>query len=119
MGNHNVELGRRGEDYAAAYLQRHGVQVLARNWRCSIGELDLVCRDQRGVFAVEVKTRSSRRYGDGFEAVNAAKFQRLQRLLLCWAKSEECWVNTLRIDVIEVYWGNGKPSLHHHREVTQ
>ena len=61
------ELGRRGEALAAAWLEGQGLVVLARNWRCSEGELDIVATDRRVVVICEVKTRSGERFGSPFE----------------------------------------------------
>ncbi|HCB34385.1 MAG TPA: hypothetical protein DEP69_04305, partial [Acidimicrobiaceae bacterium] len=57
-----------------------GYRVLARNWRCPAGELDLVVADDRQIVFCEVKTRASSRFGTGFEAVTADKQRRVRRL---------------------------------------
>ncbi|WP_226352919.1 YraN family protein [Pseudonocardia sp. ICBG601] len=69
------ELGRRGEDTAAEYLERaHGMVVLSRNWRCTHGEIDIVAVDpERRLVFCEVKTRSGLRYGEPAEAVTPAR----------------------------------------------
>ena len=53
-------LGDYGERMAARYLSEHGLHVLDRNWRCELGEIDLVLRDGPVLVVCEVKTRSSR-----------------------------------------------------------
>ena len=53
-----VERGRLWESRAAAYLERHGLAVLAHGYRCRVGELDLVCRDDDQLVIVEVRARS-------------------------------------------------------------
>ena len=76
-------LGRRGEDVAAAWLERTGLLVLDRNWRCSEGELDIVATDpvgaERVVVFCEVKTRSGDGYGSPFDAVTQGKRRKLRR----------------------------------------
>ena len=67
------ELGRRGEQLAAEYLERAGLRILDRNWRCETGELDIVALDQRVLVVCEVKTRSGVRYGSPLEAVSHSK----------------------------------------------
>ena len=52
------ELGRRGEQAAAEYLERAGLRILDRNWRCETGELDIVALERRVLVICEVKTRS-------------------------------------------------------------
>jgi putative endonuclease len=77
---HRQRLGARGEQLAADWYTAHGYTVVARNWRCREGELDLVvARDGELVFC-EVKTRSSDRFGVPAEAVTPAKQRRLRVL---------------------------------------
>lgn len=78
---HKQRLGARGERLAADWYAAHGYQVVARNWRCREGELDLVllAADGELVFC-EVKTRSSDRFGVPAEAVTPAKQRRLRTL---------------------------------------
>ena len=79
-----LRLGAVGEDRAAAWYRSHGYEVVARNWRCKEGEIDLVCVQGRTLVICEVKTRSSLRYGHPAEAVTPAKQQRLRTLALRW-----------------------------------
>ena len=80
-------LGRLGEDRAAQWYLEHGFEILARNWRCSQGEIDIVaCKDSVLVFC-EVKARSSLRFGEPFEAVGPTKQSRLRRLAAAWLRS--------------------------------
>jgi len=96
------ELGRAGEDRAAQYLTHLGYTVLARNWRCRAGEIDLVVADARDVVVVEVKTRRGVDFGHPFEAIDARKRVRLWRLAVAWAAEHRDVVQgrRLRIDAI-------------------
>jgi putative endonuclease len=75
---HHQRLGSRGEALAAAWYAAAGYDVVARNWRCREGELDLVARRPGEVVFCEVKTRTSDRYGVPAEAVTDAKQQRMR-----------------------------------------
>ena len=77
-------LGIAGEDAVAGWYTAAGYEVVARNWRCSMGELDLVCRRGRSVVFCEVKTRSSDAFGAPVEAVTRDKQMRLRRLAARW-----------------------------------
>jgi len=77
-------LGARGEDRAAAWYRRAGYEVLARNWRCREGEIDLICARDRRVVICEVKTRSSLAFGHPAEAVTATKQRRIRILATRW-----------------------------------
>jgi putative endonuclease len=95
-------LGRAGEDRAARYFEAQGFTVLARNWRCRDGELDLVVADGSAVVVVEVKTRRGEDFGHPFEAIDARKRVRLWRLAVSWASEnrELMQGRQLRIDAI-------------------
>lgn len=77
-------LGARGEDRAAAWYAGRGYQVVARNWRCRDGELDLICAHGDRLVVCEVKTRSSLAFGHPAEAVTAAKQRRIRGLAARW-----------------------------------
>ncbi|MCL1872315.1 MAG: YraN family protein [Promicromonosporaceae bacterium] len=100
------DVGRRGEQLAAELLTQEGYRVLARNWRGHDGELDLVALDGSTLVAVEVKTRSSARYGHPAEAVTPRKVARLRRLTGQWLSEHGHTVRPgfrdVRIDVVAV-----------------
>jgi putative endonuclease len=95
-------LGRAGEDRAARYFEELGFDVLARNWRCRTGEIDLVVTDGAVVVVVEVKTRRGESFGHPFEAIDARKRARLWRLAVAWVAAHRDSVQgrRLRIDAI-------------------
>ncbi len=78
------ELGRAGEGLAVAWYEEHGYEVLARNWRCRAGELDVVARRGRLHVFCEVKSRSTDAFGVPAEAVGPAKQARVRRLAALW-----------------------------------
>lgn len=84
MGAAHIELGQSGEEFAVAWYRSHGYEVLDRNWRCSVGEIDLVARRGALVVVVEVKTRRTDAYGVPALAVTLPKQRRLRRLAGCW-----------------------------------
>lgn len=111
-------LGRWGEDLAAEHLTSLGMQVLARNWRCDLGELDLVVRDVDGtVVFVEVKTRSGTGFGEPAEAVGAVKARRLRTLACRWLLAHRpAAACELRFDVVGIVRQRGlAPRVEHLR----
>jgi len=74
----HLHVGRAGEEAAERLYVRRGYRVLARNWRCRIGELDLVLQRGGTLVICEVKARRGSRFGRGFEAVDARKQQKLR-----------------------------------------
>ena len=65
------------EEQAAQYLARHGLKILARNYRCRGGEIDLVCRDGNILVFVEVRLRTNRSFGGAAASITAAKQRRI------------------------------------------
>jgi putative endonuclease len=109
MSAHRQRLGARGEELAAEWYAAAGYHVVARNWRCRDGELDLVVADDADLVFCEVKTRSSHRFGLPAEAVTAAKQRRL-RLLAARFLAEgpalpEARGRSVRFDVAAVMGG--------------
>jgi putative endonuclease len=77
-------VGRSGEDLAAGWYEAHGYEVLARNWRCRQGELDIVARRGRMTVFCEVKARTGQGFGSPAEAVGRLKQAKLRRLAALW-----------------------------------
>jgi putative endonuclease len=73
------ESGRRAEDLAAQYLSAHGCEILERNYRRRLGELDLVAREGGVLVIAEVRTRADTRYGSAAASVDRRKQQRIVR----------------------------------------
>lgn len=98
------ERGRAGEARAAQYLEDAGWRVLARNWRCAQGEIDLVAAQADVIAVVEVKTRRTDGYGHPFEAVDDRKRRRLWRLAYAWLAAHPALMqgHRLRLDVIAI-----------------
>jgi putative endonuclease len=104
--NRNHALGRRGEDLAADYLRvRLGLNVMARNWRCPDGEVDILALDGRRLVACEVKTRSSTRFGTPAEALDDIQASRVRAAALKWAATRRIrHTGRLRGDIIAILW---------------
>jgi putative endonuclease len=101
-GPTNIERGRWGEDVAAAWYQRRGYVVVARNWRCRAGEIDLVVRRGRLVVVSEVKARRTDAFGPAASAVGPVKQQRLRRLAAEWLASSGVHGVEVRFDVVAI-----------------
>lgn len=105
-----------GEQLAVDHLERLGLRVLVRNWRCRYGELDVVAADDaaRTVVFVEVKTRTSEQFGGVEQAVTPAKVRRLRRLAGLWLAQQHGRWASVRIDVITIRIGRRRtPEVAH------
>ncbi|HWI30978.1 MAG TPA: YraN family protein [Microbacterium sp.] len=98
------DLGRAGEERAARYLAGERYEVVDRNWRCAIGELDIVAVRGAEVVVVEVKTRRGEGFGHPLEAIDSRKRARLWRLAMAWASAhpETARGRGMRLDAIAI-----------------
>jgi putative endonuclease len=111
-------LGRYGEDLAAAHLMSLGMKILARNWRCPAGEIDIVARDGDTLVVCEVKTRRSDSFGVPAAAVSPAKARRQRALATAWLAGQGDGAVAVRFDVIGILAPTGRPpTLEHLRAV--
>jgi putative endonuclease len=96
-----LQRGRVWEERAAAHLEQHGLTVLARGYRCRLGELDLVCRDDRQLVIVEVRARGRRSLCSAVDSIDAHKRRRIvqatRHLLM---RHREWQAAPIRFDVV-------------------
>lgn len=116
MTTSRTELGALGEQLAVDHLIGQGWAILARNWRCRYGELDVIAADPvaRTVVFVEVKTRSGEGFGGLAYAVPPEKIRRLRRLAGAWLVGQQAHWDQVRLDVIGVQIGRSRtPEITH------
>jgi putative endonuclease len=95
-------VGEYGERLAERFLVGEGMTVLARRWRCRLGEIDIVAVDGGCLVVCEVKTRRSLLAGSPLEAVTPAKLARLRRLAAAWLAQQPVRFADVRVDVVAV-----------------
>ena len=98
-------LGAAAEAAIAGWYEAQGYTVLARNWRTKLGELDVVVRGDDVVVVIEVKARSSARYGTGLDAITPNKLARLHRLGRAFLSEHQLSAVRLQVDIAS--WVNG------------
>jgi putative endonuclease len=102
MSSAHLERGRQGEDLAAAWYRDNGYELVARNWRCPSGEVDLIVRRGRLLVVCEVKARRNDAFGGPAAAVGWAKQQRIRRLTAEWLATTGVRGVEIRFDVVAV-----------------
>lgn len=107
------EVGAIGEDLAVAELEQQGMEILARNWRCQMGEIDIVALEAAGehrtlVFC-EVKCRTGLAFGGPLESITYAKLRKLRHLAAHWLVTEKAHAQDIRLDAIGVVMLPGEP----------
>lgn len=116
--NRKDKLGKFGEDYACAYLIKKGYTIVFRNFRCKIGEIDIIAEKEGTLCFVEVKTRASTKYGKPAEAVTENKQKRIYRCAEYYMQYKGM-INRMPIlsfDVIEILReGNAVKEFNHYQ----
>ncbi|MEX2292860.1 MAG: YraN family protein [Acidimicrobiales bacterium] len=102
MADGRRALGAAGENRAAAWYESNGYTIVERNWRCRDGELDLIVSRGRDLVFVEVKTRTSDRFGLPAEAVTATKQRRIRKLAGRYLAETSSVAGGLRFDVVAI-----------------
>ena len=100
--------GRRWEQEALSHLERHGLTLVEANFRCKVGEIDLVMRDRATIVFVEVRQRANRKHGGAAASITPAKVRRLVRAaqfyLLRYPTTPPCRFDIIAIDGGELDW---------------
>lgn len=117
MAARHLSTGRAGEDLAAAFLVEKGYRVVTRNFRCTGGEIDLVCEDGRTLVFVEVKTRSGHVRGEPGEAVTAAKRKRLVKAAALYLSRTSAWSRPCRFDLVGILFLIGETVVEHWEDI--
>ena len=102
MTKERLDLGSLGEELATRKVKRLGYKCIERNYRCSLGEIDLIAKDKDCLVFIEIKTRKGRSTGFAKEAVNQRKMRQISKVALSYMKSNNCCDTRARFDVVAV-----------------
>jgi len=116
VGDHRIELGRRGEREAARFLRRQGLTVVTRNFRAAGAEIDLVALDGPTLVFVEVKTRIEMGAGRPEEAVDHRKQYRLRRAAEVFAARYHAHDRNTRFDVVAICGDGSERRFEHFKD---
>lgn len=100
-------IGTQGEAAARDFLERKGYRHLASNWRCKVGEIDLVMQDGATRVFVEVRTRRPTTFGEGIDTVARDKQHKFTRAVQYYQQKERYW-GDVRFDVVSLVMNDGK-----------
>ena len=105
-------MGKDGEERAAAYLKVNGYQILARNFRNRLGEIDIIAREKDVICFVEVRTRrASGSHEKALCSIDAAKQYKLSQVALSFLKERKFLEKKARFDVVSVSWEDEKSDI--------
>ena len=111
MTKERLDLGKFGEELALRKIKRLGYKKIVRNFRCPLGEVDIIARDGDTLVFLEIKTRKGRSIGYAKEAVNARKKRQISKVALAYMKSRDCSDLRARFDVVATSLARGKPEI--------
>jgi len=97
-----LDLGALGERLALQKIKHLGYRFIEKNYRCPLGEIDLIARDGDCLVFIEIKTRRGSTTGFAKEAVNQRKMRQISKAALNYMKANNCWDTMARFDVIAV-----------------
>lgn len=113
MRDPRQQVGLEGEALAASALREQGMQIVARNWRCKLGEIDIVAvelaQGRRTLVFCEVKCRTGLGFGAPLESITHAKLRKLRQLSAQWLVTESVHADDIRLDAIGVLLLPGRP----------
>ena len=102
-------LGAEGERAAEEFLGRQRYRIVERNYRCPLGEVDLIALDGKTVVFIEVKTRTGPGFGSPLEAVDDRKQRQVSRAAQHFLTAHRLHDRAARFDVVGVWWEDGRP----------
>lgn len=111
MTKERLALGKAGEDIAFKKLKKLGYKCIERNYRCTLGEIDIIARHGDCLVFIEIKTRKGRNTGYAKEAVNYRKIKQISKTALNYMKEKDCCDIKSRFDVVAVSINDGKPDI--------
>jgi putative endonuclease len=111
VSDERARTGRLGEDATLAVYRRRGFVPVARNWRCRVGELDLIVRRGDVLVICEVKTRRGTAFGGGYEAVTGRKRAKLRATAEAFLLATHARAGSVRFDVASVLLGPRGPEV--------
>ncbi len=97
-----ITTGKEGEKIAANFLKKNGYRIIDKNFRCPLGEIDIVAREKGAIVFVEVKTRKSSKLGYPEQAVGIKKQKKMSQLALWFMQKEKFIDTSARFDVVAI-----------------
>lgn len=105
--------GRQGEQVAEEFLRAQGYVILVRNYRVSLGEIDIIARDRQTLVFVEVRTHTGGVFGDPLASVNLRKQRRIAKAAVHYLARNGLMEREARFDVVGIRWENEQARLTH------
>jgi putative endonuclease len=115
MPDNRKKLGSKGEKLAAKFLKRKGYRIVHRNYRCRLGEIDIIAKQDDTIIFVEVRTKQTDEFGAPQYSITAAKKGHISKVALWYIKENKLINQSCRFDVVAITFSENsrKPDIEH------
>jgi len=113
LSDYKKRVGNKGESIAEDYLKRKGYEIIHRNYRCRLGEIDIIAKDDDTIVFIEVRTKQNRNYGTPQDSVTPMKMDKISKTALSFIQGKNLTGFSYRFDFIAVTYSQGKPNIEH------
>lgn len=102
MTNTRIDIGKRGETLAISFLKKNGYRIIESNFRCRYGEIDIIAQEGKTVAFIEVKTKTSNRFGSPTQAIDSRKQRQVSKTALAYISQKRLTNYSARFDVVGI-----------------
>ena len=111
MTKERLKLGKSGEELALKEIKGLGYECIVRNYRCPLGEIDIIAKDGECLVFIEIKTRRGKTIGYAKEAINKRKKRQISKVALAYMKANDCCDVRSRFDVVAINLIGGEKQI--------
>lgn len=113
----NRTKGIYGEKLACKYLEKNNYRIIKKNYKNCFGEIDLIAMEKSEIVFIEVKMRTDKKYGSGFDAINYYKIKHIKNVANVFIKNNKFENYPIRFDAIQIYIIGEKVRLEHVKQI--
>jgi putative endonuclease len=113
LSDYKKQIGNKGESLAEDYIKRKGYEVIHRNYRCKLGEIDIIAKDGDTIVFIEVRTKQNENFGSPQDSVTSTKISKISKTALSFIQEKNLSGYSYRFDFIAITFSQGKPNIEH------
>lgn len=115
--NNNQNIGKLGENHAAKYLKKNGYKIIEKNYKCKLGEIDIIAIKHNTLVFIEVKTRRNKKFGYPIESITKLKQKHIYNTATHYLITNKIIYKDIRLDAIEVYINGNSIRINHVKNI--
>ena len=113
LSDFKKQVGNKGESLAENYIKRKGYKIIQRNYRCRLGEIDIIAKDDDTIVFIEVRTKQNENFGSPQDSVTSTKISKISKTALRFIQEKNLSGFSYRFDFIAITFSQGKPNIEH------